>query len=285
MITKFFGQFLLEKGIIDKHQLLTALDEQRAQSPLLGELAVEMGLLTKAQAKTLNAAQMKEDKRFGDLAIEKELLTDAQVNELLENQRKKRPYIGQVLVRLGFLTDEQVTQLLAEHGKDRDTNTQHINTEVDSCFAPKLAHRIIDVFPKIYQRVCKRAIALHSIHSSADAQSAAQPRWQQNITLNQRNSLLSLSLLCSQQNALQIGSAFMNMPLQEFDELSIDAVNEFLNTFTGHVYFHAEENIDSSAISPPTFMPTNELAANETLIMRFDGGDCRCDIVVELRDK
>ena len=39
MAAKFFGQFLLEKGVIDAAQLLRALEIQRVSNPALGEIA------------------------------------------------------------------------------------------------------------------------------------------------------------------------------------------------------------------------------------------------------
>lgn len=284
MITKFFGQFLLEKSIINKQQLLAALDTQRAQSPLLGELAVEMNLLTAAQAQSINTAQMKEDKRFGDLAVEKKLLSEAQVEELLANQRKNRPYIGQVLVQLNYLTEQQVEHYLEEHGRDRNTQTEQINQEISACFNPALVHRVIDVFPKIYQRVCKRSLALDRTEINTTNNQATHTHvWQQQIALKkQKASAIRISLSTSQNNAIQIGTAFMNMPLSSFDELTIDAVNEFLNTFMGHVYFLAEENVESSSVSPPVFSPEAQTGAQQSVNLFFDGGDCSCVLMLEL---
>ena len=45
MAAKFFGQFLLERGVIDAQQLLRALELQRASNPMLGEIAQAHGLL------------------------------------------------------------------------------------------------------------------------------------------------------------------------------------------------------------------------------------------------
>ena len=45
MAAKFLGQFLLERGLIDRQQLLGSLMAQRKSNPALVELAHAVGML------------------------------------------------------------------------------------------------------------------------------------------------------------------------------------------------------------------------------------------------
>lgn len=40
-----FGEYLIEKGIIDNKQLVSALNSQKKKKKMLGETLVEMGLI------------------------------------------------------------------------------------------------------------------------------------------------------------------------------------------------------------------------------------------------
>jgi len=51
MSTRFFGQYLLEKGRINSQQLLAALEFQKTISMPIGVMALERGWLSAAQIK------------------------------------------------------------------------------------------------------------------------------------------------------------------------------------------------------------------------------------------
>ena len=120
MAAKFFGQFLLEKGVIDAQQLLRALEIQRVSNPALGELACEKGMLTADQAQVINERQRREDKRFGDLAQSMGLLTADEVGVLLDEQKSRRKLFGEILVEEGFLDRERLEAELRDHAGERD---------------------------------------------------------------------------------------------------------------------------------------------------------------------
>ncbi len=48
MAVKFFGQFLVEQGIVTSEALLNAINLQDKNNLKLGEMAVAMGLITQA---------------------------------------------------------------------------------------------------------------------------------------------------------------------------------------------------------------------------------------------
>lgn len=101
MSIKFFGQFLLSRGVITREQLLDALLLQGERNQPLGMYAVKRGYLSHQQAEQINLAQRGMDERFGDLAVELRLLTESQLAELLLMQRNDHLRLGEALVQLG----------------------------------------------------------------------------------------------------------------------------------------------------------------------------------------
>ena len=59
MSTRFFGQYLLEKGRITSQQLLDALECQNDITAPIGAMALEQGLLTPAQIRQVLDQQRK----------------------------------------------------------------------------------------------------------------------------------------------------------------------------------------------------------------------------------
>ena len=70
MNTRFFGQYLLEKGRITSQQLLDALERQKEITTPIGSMALEQGCLTAEQVKRILEQQRKRHRSFGELACE-----------------------------------------------------------------------------------------------------------------------------------------------------------------------------------------------------------------------
>ncbi|RMG19446.1 MAG: hypothetical protein D6729_05215 [Deltaproteobacteria bacterium] len=100
---KFFGQFLLERGVVSRDALVTALELQDERNMRLGAYAVRRGYMTEADAERLNHQQLTVDRRFGELAVEAGLLTPEQVQELLTLQQNDYLLLGEALLELGQL--------------------------------------------------------------------------------------------------------------------------------------------------------------------------------------
>ena len=120
MAVKFFGQFLVEKGLISREQLLAALDLQKATNLKFGEMALKMGLLTEDQIIRVHNAQHSDDQRFGDIAVRIGLLTEAQAQEVLGRQQDTYIYLGAALVAVGALTDTALASHLEAFKLDQE---------------------------------------------------------------------------------------------------------------------------------------------------------------------
>lgn len=105
MFTQFFGNYLLNKGLVDTKQLSDALAVQKQTRPRLGVLAINAGYMTAEQVDMVHAEQQRVDKRIGDIACDMGFLTHDQVEELLSSQGAAHLQLGQALVNSGAMTN------------------------------------------------------------------------------------------------------------------------------------------------------------------------------------
>ena len=119
MAVKFFGQFLVEQGIVNSEALLSAIGLQDKNNLKLGEMAVSMGLITPVDIERAHNAQMSKDMKLGDLLVEMGFLTLAQLNDIITRQKNTHLYIGEALVQLGSLTSAQLQKSLDDFKADQ----------------------------------------------------------------------------------------------------------------------------------------------------------------------
>lgn len=159
MGVKFFGTFLVERGVIKREQLLEALDEQRKSNLKLGEHAIRLGYLNPAQVEEIRKLQKREELRFGDAAIKLGYLNAEQVEKIITVQKSSHKLLGDILIEKGIITKDVLerelklfeteqriymteTVFLPEGVKDRDV----INMIVD--LGKKFLLRTVDVNTK-----------------------------------------------------------------------------------------------------------------------------------------
>ena len=113
-----FGEYLLEQGLVEEGDLVSALDEQHKNKMPLGQMAVQKGFLdSKALFKVLTEQRKKtrEANDFGSIALELGLISQQQVDELVESQNTTNELLGTILVEEGVLPREKLVQALREY--------------------------------------------------------------------------------------------------------------------------------------------------------------------------
>ncbi len=251
MAVKFLGQFLLEKGLINKDQLLAALDAQRASNPLLGELAQACGWLTAAQSAQVNAMQRSQDRPFGQIARSLGLLTDAQVYALLAQQKSGRKLFGEVLVQLGILDAEQVGRALEMQASERDSAVQVLDLGVAGHPLKPVLRTAIETCNRLFMRTLKRRSQFSSL-----VENAAEVAWCSVVghVRVESSTPLVIGLACDGATTAAIASAFLSMPDTPCDDvLAQDALGELINVLMGYV---VKETLPEDAryhAAPPDF--------------------------------
>lgn len=115
MYTQFFGNYLLNKKVINSSQLLEAIQSKATTHVKLGTLAIYAGLMTAAEVENLHILQTHVDKKIGQLAVEEGYLTEAEVEQLSETQSQDYLVLGQILIDQGYITTAEFEELLIEY--------------------------------------------------------------------------------------------------------------------------------------------------------------------------
>lgn len=131
---QFFGNYLIQNGIISQTQIDEAIRLQKEHRLLLGELGVRHGYFVQNDVDKVLAAQRESGRKFGELAIELGLITKTQLRDLLEAQSKNHFYLGEALIALGYLSQNDLYRYLADF--KLATSAEHL----------KLADSLQDVF-------------------------------------------------------------------------------------------------------------------------------------------
>ncbi|MEG0614228.1 MAG: chemotaxis protein CheX [Oscillospiraceae bacterium] len=118
MFTQFFGNYLLNKGLVEPLELIKALEQQKTTRLKLGVLAINAGFLTAEKVDEIHKTQQRMDKRFGDIAIDLGYMTAAQVNELLGAQKLGHLLLGQTLVDNKVMTNSDFADALSNYKSD-----------------------------------------------------------------------------------------------------------------------------------------------------------------------
>ncbi len=110
---KFFGQYLLEKGILGKDQLIEAIKYQKSKILKMGEIAIRKKMMTEKEVAKVHNEQKRTDMRFGDLAVELGLITEDQLKEILTIQKYNHIYLGESIVACGHMDKENLAKQLS----------------------------------------------------------------------------------------------------------------------------------------------------------------------------
>ena len=248
MAAKFFGQFLLENGAIDREQLLEALEIQRRSNPMLGELAERRGWLTAAQAARINERQRAEDKRFGDLAEEMGLLDAHQLGELLAEQKAGRKLFGEILVEHGMLTQARLDEQLAAHQSDRVEASRSLEQALADHPSADLAGAAIGTCSRLFPRLLRSQCQFSAL--AADLPPGAGIAA---VEVHGARPIL-LAVACERDTMTAVACGFLGITPAECDDaLAEDALGELVNVLMGYVVKDVLPEDAAYRATPPDF--------------------------------
>lgn len=153
MAVKFFGQFLVEKGIVSREDLLAAIALQEQKNLKFGEMAVAMGYVTAADIERAHNAQFSQDMKLGDILLAIGLLTAEQLQEVVARQKATHLYIGEALVQAGALAGGDLQKHLRDFNEDQ---AAYISSGVElpaGVANPEIWETAVDLTYKMVTRV------------------------------------------------------------------------------------------------------------------------------------
>ena len=253
MGVKYFGQFLIERGVVTADQLLKAVDLQAEKNLDFGGACVKLGLLDARQAQGLNDKQRFTDKRIGELARDEGLLREAQVTEVLTYQRNSHLHIGQALVQLGHISPVALESELAAFKADQAIY------EVEKLVLPagtehaEAISAMVDLGRKLLLRIAKinSKVGVPRVHQGETLPGQCMV----SLTMHSGSELeayLELPLLLAHEvNRGMLGIG----PKNPVPDDAVDAVKEFLNVVAGNVCAKLAQSGKTYEITPPKHHP------------------------------
>lgn len=258
MYDQFFGQFLLQKGLLTVEQLRCILEEEASVRVKLGVLAIDRGWLTAAQAEEIHDLQKAVDQRFGDLAVAKGYLTAAQVEELLQAQRFRHLSLSQAIVDRGYLNLAELAPVLELY--KAQTALRDGNEDFDDVLPLMLDLSLLDqeqqtlypLYAGLFLRNIVRFLQATPILEKAEALAAETADWLIAQTVIIGNRQLLTGLILPEPVLIQLAASYSGEALDKVNELTLDAAAEFLNLNNGMFSIAVANRGSEARMLPPT---------------------------------
>ena len=245
MFSQYFGQYLLNQGVITPIQLSDALTQERMTRVKIGILAINAGYLTVFQVEHIHTLQQEQDKKFGEIAVAEGLLTVAQVEMLLEKQNRRYLNLCQTLVDKGYLALDKLEVVMNKYKEDAQLSDrqfsaiQHADYEEIvrlffdfSQYGPyeEVFYDYIALFLRSVVRLLDDQPAANYAVSGVNIRPAGD--WVTSQTFAGPLGFRT-DIVMSEKTLLEIARRFSGEPLDCVDELAKDSVAEFLNVTNG----------------------------------------------------
>ncbi|HHW06747.1 MAG TPA: hypothetical protein GXX34_04315 [Clostridia bacterium] len=242
MFSQYFGQYLLNRGIVAGEVLLKALEAQQQSHVKLGVLAVGAGLLTAAQVEEIHREQTRQDKKFGEIAMEKGYLTQAQLEELLASQKQGHLQLGQALIDAGALTFEQLEKALQDYQKEYSFSDKEFASVQEGNVELLLARTLqldpgeeyLNSYIYLFARNLVRFVDPHAWLEPVDGGSKDRLAGAWSVEQQIEGEFaLKTGITGSEQGFCKLASAFAGEKIEAMGELGQASVAEFLNLHNG----------------------------------------------------
>ncbi|MFG6382972.1 MAG: chemotaxis protein CheX [Lachnospiraceae bacterium] len=242
MHTQFFGNFLLNKGVITPEQLIEVLKIQSSTHKKFGTLAIHSGYMSASEVADVYITQTHYDKHFGELAMELGYLTPAQVDKLLTIQLPNYMLLGQILVDQKILTHIELENLITEYKSEYEIYDLDLLEEqknmvdklLSSLYLPEdlpQAQNIISYLTLLFNNLV-RFIG----EDFTPLNVMTLPEVPTNFCVSQvvDGTFAFLSALdMDHETALAFASRYVDEEFEEFDEYVSASMEDFLNLHNG----------------------------------------------------
>lgn len=227
---QFFGQYLVDRGLVTREALQDGLAYQAAVNIPLGALALAKGLLGERQVLLVHTEQRRTDKRFGELAVQMGFLKRAQLDELLREQAEAHILIGEALVQKGHLTRERLDAAFKEYKAEQTRAEDATRKALASAPRSAAIEAATDVTTRMLLRMGNMAAKLTGVSWERPLEPRDHVFWQRVEGDEPFTFVLSLGA----PQTLAIGRRMLE-PLSgaelpdAVDALVLDVVKEFVN--------------------------------------------------------
>lgn len=269
----YFGNFLVDEGIITKEQYNEVAESKKNTRVKLGLLAVEEKIMTEDQAYEVNMLQTMMDKRFGDIAVSKGYLTEEQVGELLKKQGNPYLQFVQCLTEENILSLEDIQKYINLYKKKMHISAQELEDikegDLEKIVPIFLKNPLINATEKEYISLCMRNI-LRFIDTdlrieSADIVNSEKANYIASQSLIGNHKIFS-AIDGDEDVLVNFASIYGKEDFSEVNPDVLDAICEFLNCNNG--LFASKLSINNVEIDmePPVMSLESRTITSDKLI-------------------
>ena len=236
MEIKYFGQYLIEKGIVAPQDLLKAMELQGKTNLSLGDIAAQAGLITQEQLEKIHQHQITHNMTFMKAARELGFISPEELETIVSRQMSNNMLLGDCLVKLKILSQEQIET----HFKFFRTEQSILEFKILNAIAAHsnavLIETIIQSTVNLFRYLLDVQPRIGGFYSNGGASQgpASDYQWVAQQNLN-GDYICNVELFLSKDIVLKISSSLLKRSISEISELSLDSSKEFLNIIVGYV--------------------------------------------------
>jgi CheY-specific phosphatase CheX len=284
MNTRFFGQYLLEKGRITSQQLLDALEYQKEITTPIGAMSLEQSLLTTEQFKKVLEQQKKKNRSFGELACEMGFLSQTQLEGLAKKpDTSHRLRLAEALVCKGSISPETLEKELKEYNKESERVTSEISTTFSSLAHKKIVKTFTDLILVMFTQFGKQDIIIERCETGKEK--VRLFRWVISQKIAGEDVEFNCVLSVPPKLLLQMASTMLDENIMTADELALDATKEFVNIANGTACAKLSEDGVSLTMMPPEVFETTTtpypIQAKDVICIHLASPDSKLEVAFE----
>lgn len=251
MSSKFFGQFLLEKGIITRDVLLDAVEYQKSINLPLCALAVEKGYLTEEQLKALDAAETDADSTFVEVALANGMLNYAELGELSKAKSDRWVFFGEALVQRGHITLVELNRLFEEYRKEQRPAGIALENVLQGVPEEKVISSLVRATLDMFAQYTRQIIQIASVKAGCEELQDFAYVFSQKVTGDKP---FTYALVLPEELTLSIAGYILQEAVSKIDELALDAVSEFVNVVIGNACTTLDMQDYKASAEPPRIL-------------------------------
>jgi CheY-specific phosphatase CheX len=233
MSSRFFGQYLIQRGRITSQQLFSALQTQKGVAAPIGILALERNWLAADQIKTVLAAQQNSNYRFGELAVSAGLLTQEQVNDLLKSQdHSHRVLLGNALLSKGYLTIDTLQKEFKAYEEAEEELAAELTRTFDRLRHKDVVQTFTDLMIIMFTRFAKEELKIERCELGKEQIRVF--RWMLSQQINGPGIEFNCVLFVPPKVMFQMASTMLDEPINDPNDLALEASKEFMSIATGN---------------------------------------------------
>ncbi len=250
---QFFGEYLIDRWIISREQLLQALDFQDQRNQRFGDIAIKKGLLTPAQVEVIKSRQCLADLEFGSAAVALGLLTREQIAVISTFQKNNNLCLGDALLRLGHISEDVLAHELEAFGSLQARYAPRQVTVPGEVDCADIVRAVVDATRKMFLRVVGTPLKIGRGIVLDATEEARAPKYFVTVSVRLDGSKpVRYFLSVAQPLAERIVAALLHED-GELDsaELMLDSVKELTNIICGNAAAMLARDGCTIEITPP----------------------------------